>query len=116
MQTETKEFSNLNIVDCLRHFGETQPDHPAMEDGERVITYAELNRRTDEAAANLRAAGISTSDIVTVILPDGIEHLVVICVLARAGAIIFSLHPALPENEIRDSMADVGSTFLVSDT
>jgi len=114
MQTERTEFSNINIVDCLRHFSKTQPDHPAMEDGERVISYQELNLRADEAAVNIGAAGVSAGDIVTIILDDSIEHLIVICGLARAGAITFSLNPALAKNEIRDGMAEVGSKTLVT--
>jgi acyl-coenzyme A synthetase/AMP-(fatty) acid ligase len=115
MQTERIDFSNVNIVDCLRHYGERQPDHPAMEDGERVITYQELNLRTDEAAVNIRASGISAGDIVTVILDDSIEHLIVICGLARTGAVIFSLNPALANREIAEGMTEIGSKTLVAD-
>jgi acyl-coenzyme A synthetase/AMP-(fatty) acid ligase len=114
MQTETSDFSNINIVDCLRRFSKSQPDHPAMEDGERSISYRQLDIRTDEAAVNIRAAGISAGDIVTVILEDSIEHLIVICGLARAGAIIFSLNSALATKEIRESMAEIGSETVVT--
>jgi acyl-coenzyme A synthetase/AMP-(fatty) acid ligase len=115
MRAENAEFLGANIVDCLHHFANTRAEHPAMEDGERVISYAELNQRTDEAATNIRDMGITAGAIVTIILGDSIEHLIVICGLARAGAVIFSLHPVLTEPEIRDSMAEAGSKLLVAD-
>jgi len=109
------DFSSTNIVDCLRHFSETLPGYPAMEDGGRVIRYRELDLRTDDAAVNISAAGILAGDIVTIILRDSIEHLIVICGLARAGAVIFSLNPALTKKEIAESMAEIGSRILVTD-
>jgi len=115
MQVEKEEFLGANIVDCLHYFANTRAEHPAMEDGQRVISYAELNQRTDEAAANVRDMGISSGTIVTVILGDCIEHLIVICGLARAGAVTFSLNPDLTESEIRDGMVEAGSKLLIAD-
>jgi acyl-CoA synthetase (AMP-forming)/AMP-acid ligase II len=79
------DFSTVNMVDCLRHFAQTQPDHPALEDGDEVISYFELNRRTDELAAAVRMLGVAVVDVVTVALPDSITHLVVNCGLLRDG-------------------------------
>lgn len=110
------DFSQTNVVDRLRHYRETQPDQSAMEDGERKISYAELDRRTDEAAFNIRTAGIRPGTIVTVVLADSIEHLIVICGLARAGAVIFALPKYSPAKEIVAAMGKIGSHHVITDT
>jgi acyl-coenzyme A synthetase/AMP-(fatty) acid ligase len=115
MQTDVKNFSTVNIVDCLHQHAKTQPEFPAIEDGVRVVSYQELNRRTDEVACNIRALGIAAGDIVTVILQDSIEHLFVNCGLARAGAVIFSVPTSSSVKEILSAMAEAGSQTLVCD-
>jgi acyl-coenzyme A synthetase/AMP-(fatty) acid ligase len=115
MQPDVKDFSTVNIVDCLRLHAKTQPDHPAIEDGERVVSYLEVNRRTDEVSCNLQTLGITAGDIVTVILQDSIEHLFVNCGLARVGAVIFSVNTSSSAKEIQDAMAEAGSRTLICD-
>src|SRR5439155_5741211 len=78
--------SRLNITDLVTQHARMRPDHPAIEDGGRVVTYAELDTRVDDAAANLQSLGIAPGDIVGVMLADSAEHLIVLLALARAGA------------------------------
>jgi acyl-CoA synthetase (AMP-forming)/AMP-acid ligase II len=91
----------LNITDILTEHAARRPDHPAIEDGDRVLTYAELDRRVDDAAANLQSLGIAPGDFVGVMLPDSTEHLVTLLALARAGAVMVAIDDALSASEQR---------------
>jgi acyl-CoA synthetase (AMP-forming)/AMP-acid ligase II len=95
----------LNITDILATHAADRPDHPAIESGDRVITYGALGGWVDAVAANLQAAGIASGDVVGVMLPDCAEHLVVLLALARAGAVMVAIDGSLPEAERQRALA-----------
>lgn len=97
----------MNIADILAEHARNRADHPAIEDGERIVTYGELDSLVDAAAANLQAAGVEPGDIVAVLLEDSADHLIILCALARAGAVIFSLNSNASKVEIEKSLASV---------
>ncbi len=104
----------MNIVDILTDHARDRAAHPAIEDGERIVTYGELDGLVDAVAANLQAADIGAGDIVAVMLPDSADHLVLLCALARAGAVIFSLNPRLPRREIDEALTDLSVKVIVA--
>ena len=61
----------MNITDIYTEHAGARPDHAAIEDGGRVVSYAELDAACNAAAPNLQAAGIQPGDIIAVMLPDG---------------------------------------------
>ncbi len=97
----------MNIADILAERARGRADHPAIEDGARTVTYAELEAQVSESAANLQAVGIVAGDIVAVMLPDSADHLVVLCALARAGAVILSLNGASSPDELARSLTSM---------
>ena len=89
----------MNIADVLDRHRREQPDHPVIEHGAQVVTYAGFASRVDATAANLRDAGIGAGDVVAIKLPDSIDHLVILYALARAGAVRLSLPASQPAGE-----------------
>ena len=81
----------MNICDFLAANASAMPDHPAIVDGERELTYAELNDRVLRIAGHLRALGVDRGDRVAVALKDHAEHVAVIFAIARVGATVLSL-------------------------
>lgn len=104
----------MNFADVLARHAKTQPDHPAIVDGGRVIAYGELDRRVRDAAARLRAAGIRSGETVAVILPDSAEYLIVTLALARAGAIMAAIDETLsaPEKALAVATARIKALVL----
>src|SRR5215813_10782327 len=98
----------LNITDILAEHAVRQPDHPAIEDGGSIVTYAELDRLVDTASANLRADGLVAGDIVGVMLPDSAEHLILLLALARLGAVMVAIDGRLPAPERRKAAEAAG--------
>jgi acyl-coenzyme A synthetase/AMP-(fatty) acid ligase len=95
----------MNIAEILTDHARDRSSHPAIEDGERIVTYGELDGLVDSAAANLQAAGIRLGDIVAILLDDSVDHLIILCALARIGAVIFSLNATASKAEIEKSLA-----------
>ena len=81
----------MNICDLLAANASAMPDHPAIIDGEREQTFAELNDRVLRIANHLRAMGIESGDRVAIALKDHAEHVAIIFAIARLGATVLSL-------------------------
>ena len=65
-------YEPLSPVPFLERAARIFPGKPAIVDGERVITYAEMARRCRQAADALRKAGIGKDDTVSVLSPNGV--------------------------------------------
>ncbi|MCZ6846295.1 MAG: class I adenylate-forming enzyme family protein [Alphaproteobacteria bacterium] len=104
----------MNIAEILSEHARDRARHPAIEDGERVVTYGLLDSLVDAAAANLHAAGIQPGDIVAVLLEDSADHLIILCALARAGAVIFSLNSNASKVELETSLASVAVKAVIT--
>lgn len=81
----------MNITETFAHYARAVPDRPALVHGERVILFRELDPLVSRAAAHFYCLGLVPGDVVGVALKDSIEHLVVLCALARAGIVILPL-------------------------
>ena len=50
-----------------------RPDHPALVDGDRTLTYAELQAARDRVAGALATAGLAPGDRLAVLSPNCAE-------------------------------------------
>lgn len=73
----------------------------AVVEGEREISYRELDRRADAVACGWTALGVRPLDRVVLQLPNGIELLAVLLGTLRAGVIPVVTLPAHRELELR---------------
>ena len=81
----------MNIAAPLTHHARAYARQPAIVQGDRVITYGELDPLVRRTATHLRALGLAQGDVAGVALRDSAEHLVVLAALARAGIVILPL-------------------------
>lgn len=94
------------------------PDRTAVisvrPDGtETVLTWAELEWRTNAAARALAAAGVGGDDVVVVCLPNGIPHIVSTIAAWKAGALVVPISPALSEREYAELLAKVPQAHVI---
>src|SRR5450631_3625664 len=73
------------LVEILAASVEAHPDAPAMDDGNTVLSYAQLWRDVRATAARLAAAGVAAGDRVGVRLPSG-THLLYVSILGVLAA------------------------------
>lgn len=81
----------MNITAAIYAQCRMRPDHPAIENGGRLVSYGLLARMISHAARGLRQRGIEAGDIVIVSLPDTAEHVALLLALAEIGAVSLSL-------------------------
>jgi len=82
------------------------------EDGE--LTYAELDARANRLAHTLRALGVGPEAVVGVHLRRGLDLVVALLAVWRAGAAYLPLDPAHPRDRIDWMLADAGVGVVLS--
>ncbi|GAA0571604.1 hypothetical protein GCM10010172_65090 [Paractinoplanes ferrugineus] len=83
------------------------PNAIALRAGDRDVTYAELERRGNQVAHRLLALGVGADDIVAVLAERGIDMVVSLVGIEKAGAAYLPLDCDHPPQRL---------TFLLADT
>ncbi|MBL1077275.1 amino acid adenylation domain-containing protein [Nocardia sp. 2] len=90
------------LVDILAATASAYPDAPAIDDGEAVLTYAELLAEIDHEVGRLAAAGVRPGDRVGVRMPSGTRALyVTILAVLHAGAAYVPVDADDPDERAR---------------
>ncbi|MEW2067866.1 amino acid adenylation domain-containing protein [Streptomyces sp. NPDC007346] len=90
------------------------PDEPAVEEGGRVLTYAELNTRANRLAHALIAAGTGPEDVVGVALRRSAEVYVAQLAVGKAGGVFAPLDPDQPAERLAGLIADSGAAVVLT--
>jgi len=90
----------MNITDLVLQRARQQPDSIAFIDGERAVSYRELDRAVRTAAAGLEARGIGEGTRVAIDVTDAVRHLMLTLAIAKLRAVSVSM-PDLPSAEER---------------
>ena len=101
----------VTVAEAARRFG----DRIAYVDEHGwSISYADIDRISDEVAAGLARDGVRAGDVVALILPPGIEYLLAYCGAAKLGAITAGVNNRLSDRE-RTAVLEVARPKLVID-
>ncbi|GAA1013032.1 hypothetical protein Aple_016110 [Acrocarpospora pleiomorpha] len=88
-----------------------RPEAIAVSCGPTRLTYAELDRRADELAAQL---DVRPGDRVAVCLPRSVESLVALLAVQRTGAAYVPLDPDYPAARLAFVLADCGASVVLA--
>jgi amino acid adenylation domain-containing protein len=91
------------------------PDAVALIQGERELTYAELDRRSNSVAWQLVDLGVKPGQLVAVRVARGAELVVAVLAVLKSGAAYLPLDPGVPESRWLFMTADAGAVALVGD-
>ncbi|TSE01126.1 long-chain fatty acid--CoA ligase [Skermania sp. ID1734] len=77
----------MQIGDLIRRAGRQFGSAPALVDGDRTVSFVEFDELTDRLGNALVARGLEPGDRVAVLMPNGIDGVVVYYALAKAGLV-----------------------------
>ncbi|HWJ50816.1 MAG TPA: amino acid adenylation domain-containing protein [Solirubrobacteraceae bacterium] len=86
----------------------------AVVDGERELSYAELDARSSSLAAALVARGVAPGDRVGLLLEKSIEAVIAIYGVLKAGAVYVPLDDQAPVHRLAYIAGDAGMRCVVS--
>jgi acyl-CoA synthetase (AMP-forming)/AMP-acid ligase II len=81
----------VNLAEMISHQARRRPRHPAIVEGDAVITYGELEPLVRGAASWLADHGVRPGGVVGLALPDAADHLILHYAVARVGGIILPI-------------------------
>ena len=88
---------------------------PAIIDGDRTLTYAELGEAVESLAAFLASRGVGKGDKVAILLPNSAEFAAAFYASASLGAVLVPINNRCKEDEIRFYVTDSGARVLLTD-
>ncbi len=88
---------------------------PAVAVGDRVLTYAELDRLSNQVARALLAQGVAPGDRVGILAPKSAASVVALFGVLKAGACYVPLDPKSPAGRLATIMTDAGITVVLAD-
>ena len=103
------------IGELLRERARKHPDRPYLGSDTTLLTYQQVDERTDRAAAGLFEAGIAPRDRVAVISANRVEMLEIFFACAKSGAVEVPLNVFLKGEFLRYQLDDSQAETLVVD-
>ncbi|MEU3993026.1 amino acid adenylation domain-containing protein [Streptomyces platensis] len=93
-----------------------QPDAPAVRFGDTVVTYGELDRRSDRLAHRLSRLGAGPGTLVGVFLHRSADLLTGLLAVLKTGAAYVPLDPVYPPERIRHMLDDSGALLVLTES
>lgn len=89
------------------------PDKEAIVDGNRRLSYRQLNRRVDRLANALQAKGLKHGDRFAMLAYNSLEYVEIIFACAKLGLILVPLNWRLSTAELAFNLSDSGTETLL---
>jgi amino acid adenylation domain-containing protein len=105
------------LVDLLARIAEIttlRPEHVAVEASDGRLTYAELDRLSNQLAGHLRALGVARESRVGISLARGASELVAMLATLKAGGAYLPLDPHHPAERLRNVIEDAAPQVLIA--
>ncbi|MGB9092329.1 MAG: amino acid adenylation domain-containing protein [Pseudomonas farsensis] len=90
------------------------PEAPALQLGEVVLSYAQLNARANQLAHHLVGLGVGPDCLVGIALERSLEMVVGLLAVLKAGGAYVPLDPQYPEERLAYMIEDSGVQLLLS--
>ncbi|WP_307478540.1 non-ribosomal peptide synthetase [Cytobacillus purgationiresistens] len=113
-QTERDYRLDRTFVDLFHQQVKTSPHSVALEYKEVKLTYQELDKLSGRLATRLRYKGIGTESVVAIMLPRGLDLIVSIIGIQKAGGAYLAIDPNYPLERVTYMLKDSQSDILLT--
>jgi 3-oxocholest-4-en-26-oate---CoA ligase len=90
----------LNIADLFEHAVDAAPDNPAIQVGDRVVSYRELESESNRLAHFLASRGVGPGDHVALYAKNSVEHVVALLATFKIRAVSINVNYRYVEGEL----------------
>ena len=106
--------ADRTLHQLFREQAERTPDYGAVALADKLLSYRELNRRSDQGAALLREKGIKTGAIVGLRLARSPQMIIAILSVLKSGSAYLPLDPDDPPERIHYILGDSNAAALLT--
>jgi fatty-acyl-CoA synthase len=105
----------MNLAGIGRFWARWKPQQTAIRFAEHDTSWAELDRRTDDLAAGLRADGVGQGDRVAVLAGNSLAWCELTIAAWKLGAVIVPINTRFTATEVAFVVGDAGARMLFAD-
>jgi len=103
----------MNLCDSIFQSARHQPDHPALIEDTRIISYRELAELTSRWSSALQAEGLQPGDRAGICLRDSADFVIAMLACAHAGITIVPMDWRAPAEEVIRLAGDLGTAAVL---
>jgi acyl-CoA synthetase (AMP-forming)/AMP-acid ligase II len=105
----------MNLLQVLNATAHRRPLDPAIVDGPRVLSYAELSDQVTRLARGLDAAGISADARIVIVTGNSVDAVLTTLAASVSGRVAVPLNPRTAPTDILAILAETGAEAVVHD-
>jgi long-chain acyl-CoA synthetase len=106
-------YPQMTLVDYVDEAAKEHPDATFLHFKKRKMSYAEVNKLSDEFAAALAAKNVKKGDRVALLMPNCPQAIICRWGAWKAGAIMVHVNPMYTEAELEHALKDCGAETVV---
>jgi long-chain acyl-CoA synthetase len=107
-------YPDRTLLDYLSDAARTHPEAPALLFKGAKLSYAELERTSNDCASAFAALGVKRGDRLALLLPNCPQFLVAELAAWKLGALVAPLNPIYNEHELEGPLRDNGVETIVT--
>ncbi len=115
-QTQTAYPASRCVHELFAAQAQRTPAAIAVEDGDRSLSYEELEQRANQLAYLLQAYGVGAETCVGVCLDRSANEIIAILAILKAGAAYVPLEPFYPRARLAMMVADAGIQLVLTES
>jgi len=104
-----------SYAELIRAHARERPEHPALIQDERAVSFATLDAMMDRVAATLQREGIRPTEAVAICAGTSLEYAAVFLGALRAGVAVAPLAPSSTAQSIADMVANAEAKLMFVD-
>lgn len=112
---EMNLIERVCVGDIIQRSADVYPDRVAVVDGDREVSYQQLNTLVDRLGHALLGLGLKHQDVVALASRNALEMLVTYFACARAGLICMPVNLGLRANEIAFCLRDAKARVMIAE-
>ena len=108
------EVARTPVPQLIEQQAQRTPDAVALVFGAQQLSYQQLNAQANQLAHSLIARGVGPDGLVGIAVERGLEMIVGLLAILKAGAAYVPLDPAYPEDRLAYMVQDSGLKLLLT--
>ncbi len=113
-QTQAAYSANKSMQQLFHEQATQTPTSVAIRDGERRVTYGEVEEATNRLAHHLIASGVQPGEIIGVAMERSVDAILSMLAILKAGAVYAPLDLASPPARLQGMIREAGLTRVIS--
>ncbi|RUO35335.1 long-chain-fatty-acid--CoA ligase FadD [Aliidiomarina sanyensis] len=111
--TEINPDHYPSLIEIFEESVKKYANNVAFHNMDKDITYAELDKLTEQFAAYLQSLGLKKGDPVAIMMPNLLQYPVALFGILRAGMVVVNVNPLYTARELKHQLTDSGTKAIV---